>query len=289
MGLNDMYSAVHGQILLMYPLPNIRKIYSLQLQEEKQRQLTEAYDNPIHAMNVKRNTRITENRQSTRLQNNKGKSLFCSHYEGDTNTVDHCYYIIGFPPGPKFHGREIKPSNQHKRPAVNNASNSIKPNMAGSGLQTFPQFTEEEYNQIRALLGKNQFYGNVTGKHNSKCHKAWIIDSGASDHISSYSHLLSQTPCHDTVHLPDGSHIKTLSVGNAQVNQHLCIKNVLHIPSFQVNLLSISKLTRDLNCIITFHSNFCILQDLNTMKMIGPGKEHNDLYYLFEHTTIKPP
>jgi hypothetical protein len=58
----------------------------------------------------------------------------------------------------------------------------------------------------------------VTGKHNSKCHKAWIIDSGASDHISSSSHLLSQTPRNDIVHLPDGSHIKTLSVGNAQVN-----------------------------------------------------------------------
>jgi hypothetical protein len=129
----------------------------------------------------------------------------------------------------------------------------------------------------------------VTGKHNSKCHKAWIIDSGTSDHISSSSHLLSQTTRHDIVHLPDGSHIKTLSVGNAQVNQHLCIKNVLHIPSFQVNLLSVSKHAHDLNCIITFHPNFCILQDLNTIKMIDLGKEHNSLYYLSEHTAIKPP
>jgi len=132
--------------------------------------------------------------------------------------VDRCYYIIGFPPGHKFHGREIKPPNQHKQLAVNNASNAIKPNTAASGLQIFPQFTEEEYNQIRALLVRNQLCGNVTGKHNSKCHKAWIIDSGASNHISSSSHLLSQTPRHDIVHLPDGSHIKTLSVGNAQVN-----------------------------------------------------------------------
>jgi hypothetical protein len=277
MGLNDTYSAIRGQILLMQPLPNIRKIYSLLLHEEKQRQLTKASDSPIHAMNVKRNTRITKNRQSTRLQNNKGKSLFCSHCEGDTHTVDRCYYIIGFPLRHKFHGREIKPPNQHKRLTVNNASNTIKPNTTTSRLQTFPQFTEEEYNQIRTLLGKNQFYENVTGKHNSKCHKAWIIDNCTSDHISSSSHL------------PDGSHIKTLSVGNAQVKQHLCIKNVLHIPSFQVNLLSVSKHTHDLNCIIIFHPNFCILQDLNTIKMIGPGKEHNGLYYLSEHTAIKPP
>ena len=182
MAVNDTYSAVRGHILLMQPLPNIRKIYSLLLQEEKQRQLTEATDSPIHAMNVKRNTRITENRQSTRLQNNKGKSLFCSHCEGDKHTVDRCYYIIGFPPGHKFHGRDIKPPNRHKRLAVNNASNTIKPNTTTGEHQTFPQFTEEEYNQIRALLGKNQLCGNVTGKQTSKCHKAWIIDSGASDH-----------------------------------------------------------------------------------------------------------
>jgi hypothetical protein len=114
-------------------------------------------------MNMKRNTRITKNKQHTQLQNNKGKSLFCSHREGDTHTIDRCYYIIGFPPGNKFHGRDIKPPNRHKRLIVNNASNAIKPNTVASRLQTFPQFIEVEYNQIRALLGKNQLCGNVTG------------------------------------------------------------------------------------------------------------------------------
>ena len=42
---------------------------------------------------------------------------------------------------------------------------------------------------------------------------------------------------HDTIHLPNGSHIDTLLVGYVQVNPYLYVKNVLHIPSFQVNLL----------------------------------------------------
>ncbi|KAI5318009.1 hypothetical protein L3X38_037717 [Prunus dulcis] len=39
MGLNESYSAIRGQILLMQPLPKVRKGYSLITQEEKQRDL----------------------------------------------------------------------------------------------------------------------------------------------------------------------------------------------------------------------------------------------------------
>ena len=37
MGLNDSYSHIKGQILLMDPLPSINKVYSLLIQEERQR------------------------------------------------------------------------------------------------------------------------------------------------------------------------------------------------------------------------------------------------------------
>jgi len=40
MGLNDSYSAIRGQILLMNPLPSIRQAYSSISQEEKQRLLS---------------------------------------------------------------------------------------------------------------------------------------------------------------------------------------------------------------------------------------------------------
>ena len=40
MGLNDTYNIVHTNILMMLPPPNIRKAYSLVIQEEMQRQVT---------------------------------------------------------------------------------------------------------------------------------------------------------------------------------------------------------------------------------------------------------
>jgi hypothetical protein len=43
MGLNDTYSAIRGQILLMNPLPSVRQAYSSVSQEEKQRLLSSTY------------------------------------------------------------------------------------------------------------------------------------------------------------------------------------------------------------------------------------------------------
>src|ERR1044072_7875547 len=40
MGLNDTYNQVKSQILLMSPLPPMNRVFSLVLQEEKQRFLT---------------------------------------------------------------------------------------------------------------------------------------------------------------------------------------------------------------------------------------------------------
>jgi hypothetical protein len=41
MGLNESYLAIRGQIMLMQPLPTVKKAYSLLCEEEKQRGLVE--------------------------------------------------------------------------------------------------------------------------------------------------------------------------------------------------------------------------------------------------------
>ena len=39
MGLNETYTTVRGNILMMRPLPTVRQAYSLLIQEEKQREI----------------------------------------------------------------------------------------------------------------------------------------------------------------------------------------------------------------------------------------------------------
>ena len=118
----------------------------------------------------------------------------------------------------------------------------------------------------------------------------WIIDSGATDHIVSSPKFFDKSSSKSSfVNLPNGSSVGITSVGSIELNSNLPINNVLCVPSFRVNLLSVSKLTRQLHCTILFHPDFCVLQDLATKKVIGIGKHHNGLYYLSQNTAVQPP
>lgn len=53
-----------------------------------------------------------------------------------------------------------------------------------------------------------------------------------------------------------------------------------YVPKLSINLLSIPKLTTDLNCKVVFYPNYCVFQKLVTGKTIGLAKERECLYIL---------
>ena len=111
----------------------------------------------------------------------------------------------------------------------------------------------------------------------------WIIDSGASNHIIGLSNIFSTyNPCSgkDKVRTVDGSPSPISSKGIVNVSNSLALSSVLHIPRFSTNLLSISRVTWDLNCSVTFFPSHCVFQCLSTKKTIGTGEEKNGLYFL---------
>ena len=55
---------------------------------------------------------------------------------------------------------------------------------------------------------------------------------------------------------------------------------VLSLPNFSFNLMSVSKLTRALECYISFFPDFCLFQDLMTKQIIGRCREYGGLYIL---------
>ncbi|RVW55484.1 Retrovirus-related Pol polyprotein from transposon RE1 [Vitis vinifera] len=106
----------------------------------------------------------------------------------------------------------------------------------------------------------------------------WILDSGASDHIFGNKDLFSSittTFALPTVTLANGSQIVAKGIGLAHP-----LPSVLYTPECSFNLISISKITRTLNCSITFFDKFVTLQDRSTGKTIGIGRESQGLYHL---------
>lgn len=58
------------------------------------------------------------------------------------------------------------------------------------------------------------------------------------------------------------------------------LSDVLFVPNLDKNLLSLSQLSISLNCSITMFPSYCLMQDLQTGKVIGRGRERDGLYYL---------
>ena len=56
------------------------------------------------------------------------------------------------------------------------------------------------------------------------------------------------------------------------------LRQVLCIPDFKFNLMSVSKVTKDLNCCVTFFPHYCVFQDLSSGKVRVTGKERDGLY-----------
>jgi hypothetical protein len=65
-----------------------------------------------------------------------------------------------------------------------------------------------------------------------------------------------------------------------KLSKHLILHDVLYVPSFSFNLISVSKLIKSLNCCRVFLANFCFIQSLLDWMTIGVGRQQGGLFYL---------
>lgn len=118
--------------------------------------------------------------------------------------------------------------------------------------------------------------------HNGKHANLWILDTGATDHISfdKTAFLTCTNIIQVHVNLPDGSHITASMFGNVIVSPSLTLHNALYMPNFHVNLISIAKLVSSNNCSVHFTiDTYQIMQNLSKA-MIGTTSLQRGLYVL---------
>jgi GAG-pre-integrase domain len=94
------------------------------------------------------------------------------------------------------------------------------------------------------------------------------------------------------VQVANGNKVKIEGLGTVKLLTK-DVHNNLYLPAFNINLLSISKITQDLNCKVIFSLNKVIFQDQESGKKIGEGFLKNRLYYLKEpinqcHVSLSP-
>ena len=289
-------------------LPPLNRAYALVLQEEKQREIAKSLhysDGMALAVNCPfSRPHFDSNGHGQGC--GKGKERTCDHCRNlglprHGHSIDRCYRLHGYPLGHRLH----KPKNESITKGVLGAKPSSHNANKDDSTSVAPSFNPAQYKQIKALLneGTPQSLANVAGIcfsssisatsfscFSTLLNSSWIIDTGATDHmISSSNFLTTCAPLVDPIpiRLPNGDSVHVSSSSSIDLTPALHLDNVFHVPAFNVNLMSISKLTQSLRCSVIFFPDFCVFQDLATRKMIGLGKEIGGLY-LFKPPTSHP-
>ena len=117
----------------------------------------------------------------------------------------------------------------------------------------------------------------------------WIIDSGATDHMTGNHHLFSSYAPYanpSSITIANGSYTRVLGSRNVTPTPSVSLSSVLNVPDLAFNLLSPSKLTRQLNCFISLFPDHCLIQDLTTKQIIGRGYESGGHYFLDDRCRV---
>lgn len=93
------------------------------------------------------------------------------------------------------------------------------------------------------------------------------MDSGATHHVTNdLNNLATYLPYEgfDSLHIGDGHGMKITHIGSCTLyfpSYTFILKEVLHVPTFTKNLLSLSKLLLDNSIFIEFCSSSCVIKD----------------------------
>ncbi|GAU44842.1 hypothetical protein TSUD_400430 [Trifolium subterraneum] len=284
-GLNDEFSVVKSQVLLIDPLPPLNKVFSMVLQHERQGNFYPS-DESKALLNAAR---------SKGFPSSKASVCICTLCGKDNHIVENCFKKYRIPPHMK------RNSNAHNAAIEGGIDEPIAqentqgpPITQGQALQLIsllqssfsnPSSSTATSNQVGSvdLIGPSSMNQGTSSKSFQACSLGnWIVDSGASHHMCNsiqWFHSYSEiTPI--KIKLPNGNIVLAKHTGIVKFSPSLIITDVLYVPTFSINLVSVSQLSRAQNYSVNFNGSHCLIQDHPTKRMIGFAEMIDGLYYL---------
>ncbi|KAA0037322.1 reverse transcriptase [Cucumis melo var. makuwa] len=202
------------------------------------------------------------------LTHDNGKPiLVCEYCKKQRHTKDQCWKLHGRPP----RGNKRSSNQQQNLRCTDvretaNTSQPIGPTASQTSSPTLSVIAQSGMSQSLGLI-------SVNGTN------LWILDSRATDHLIGFSeHFVTYTPCagNEKNRIVDGSLAPIAGKGQIVLYDGFSLHNVLHVPKLSYNLLSISKITRELHCKATFLPESICFKDFNSGRTIGTARHSRD-------------
>lgn len=110
----------------------------------------------------------------------------------------------------------------------------------------------------------------------------WVIDSGATSHICHDRTLFSSMQPVDNISVvfPTQYRFMVEYIGTVNLSPDIILTEVLNVPDFSYNLLSVSTLIKHSSHSVNFCGASCLIQDKSGLRTIGKVDLVNGLYLL---------
>ena len=204
-----------------------------------------------------------------RSQGTTKQSYKCTHCDQTGHTKERCYELVGYPEW-WDHNCDSK-----KRGIGRNTTAALTEGTVDGDNEVAKPATA-----LIATEGKN--IGKTLNMFILVLNNTWIIDSGATDHMTFDSNQIlslsqSSQKCVSTA---NGASTPVIGEGVVSLTDTLNLESVLVVPSLEYNLLSVAQITLTLHCVVIFLPDFCVFKDMQTRQTIGYGVRRGKLYYL---------
>ncbi|KAL2939151.1 Retrovirus-related Pol polyprotein from transposon TNT 1-94 [Bienertia sinuspersici] len=315
-GLKEQYATLRSQILMMSPLPTVNTVCGMLQQEESQNEVfysSKEENEKGFAMMGKKSDLICSN--CSKRGHTQESCWACTVCGKNGHATENCWYLKGFPPKRQQNNKEFKDKGKgsNSKPQIGRESNRTGGSKWQKGKEKFSAniCTQSEGNGITAqqleqllkvlpLPSKTEEDSGEDAEANfvevAQCNmvqaktKEWVIDSGATHHMSGCEdHLrdMKLTEYRANIHLPNGEKSLVTHTGPVKLKAGITLGEVMYAPNFTHNLISVHKLTKDENCKVVFHLKFCLIQNSDNNEVIAVGKEEKGVYYLINETVNK--
>lgn len=84
---------------------------------------------------------------------------------------------------------------------------------------------------------------------------------------------------HCLVGLPNGNTVEANQEGNVVLPEGLRLENMLYVPQLTCNLIFVTQLIDESNCVVQFANNICVIHDQPTRTVIGAGERLDGLHF----------
>ncbi|XP_070029958.1 uncharacterized protein [Nicotiana sylvestris] len=228
----------------------------------------------------------------------KGKfnpNVSCTYYKKIGHSIAYCYRIIGFPDGFEFtNGKQGQAPIRGNGAFLgdqgddlnNNFNEVMNQHLSKEQFSQLVQLTKQ-VKVIDAGTSNSEINVNVVAgtiiKYSGSCFlvynsSTWIIDLGALEHMcfDSIAFIsLSPLPVPLDINLPNSFKITIIHVGKVSIHFDYIFENVLHVPTFRYNLMSVNRFYLQFHCIVSFYSTRCMLQAplIKRAQIFGEAKE----------------